>query len=43
MVEYECYYCGKLIKKDLVISGSYNGSPDYYHKKCWIKEKGKEE
>ncbi len=44
MVEYECYVCGELIKeKDLVITGAYNGSPDYYHKKCWIKEKGKEE
>ncbi len=44
MVEYECYVCGELIKeKDLVITGSYNGSPNYYHKKCWIKERGKEE
>ncbi len=41
MVEYECYVCVELIKeKDLVITGSYNGSPNYYHKKCWIKEKG---
>jgi len=44
MVEYECHCCGKLIKgKDLVISGSYNGSPNYYHKKCWIEEQEEEE